>query len=255
MKFDDLDARMRHFETAHDRCVPEGVHMVARIDGRSFTRLTKETLADRLETPFDAGMRAVMVATTAHLMTCGVRAIYGYTQSDEISILLHRGETSFGRKTRKLATILAGEASAAFSLRLGTHGAFDARICELPDAAAVRDYFRWRAEDAGRNALSAHCYWALRRAGADVAEATARFAGAGPDEKRAFLAGRGVDYDTLPAWQRRGTGLVWESVEREAIDPRSGAAVVASRRRVTEVAELPAGADYARMIEDLVAAS
>lgn len=253
MKFDDLDAKMRRFETEHDRCVPKGVHIVARIDGRSFTRLTKETFG--FETPFDARVRDLMVATTAHLMECGLRSIYGYTQSDEISVLLHVNEASFGRKTRKLATILAGEASAAFALGLGAHAAFDARICELPDVAAVRDYFRWRAEDALRNALSAHCYWALRREGADVAEATARFEGAGPDEKRAFLAGRGIDFDALPAWQRRGTGLVWESYAREAVDPRSGTAVVATRRRVAPVPELPAGDAYAQMIASLVETS
>src|SRR5688500_14803201 len=42
MKFDDLDAKMRRFETAHDHCVLPGIFMVARIDGRGFTRLTKE---------------------------------------------------------------------------------------------------------------------------------------------------------------------------------------------------------------------
>ncbi len=43
MKFDELDARLRVFETAHDLCVLPGLFMVARIDGRNFTRLTKET--------------------------------------------------------------------------------------------------------------------------------------------------------------------------------------------------------------------
>ncbi|MEL6905461.1 MAG: guanylyltransferase, partial [Planctomycetota bacterium] len=42
MNFDDLDHDMRAFETAADVSVPEGAHMVARIDGRGFTRLTKE---------------------------------------------------------------------------------------------------------------------------------------------------------------------------------------------------------------------
>jgi tRNA(His) 5'-end guanylyltransferase len=42
MKFDDLDQKMRVFETAHDLCVLPGLYMVARLDGRSFTRLTKE---------------------------------------------------------------------------------------------------------------------------------------------------------------------------------------------------------------------
>ena len=45
MKFDELDAKMRVFETAHDHCVLPGIHIVARLDGRSFTRLTKELQA------------------------------------------------------------------------------------------------------------------------------------------------------------------------------------------------------------------
>ena len=47
MKFDDLDGRMRVFETAHDLCVLPGLYMVARLDGRSFTRLTKEVHPSR----------------------------------------------------------------------------------------------------------------------------------------------------------------------------------------------------------------
>ena len=41
MTLDAVDARMRMFETAHDHCVLPGMYMVARLDGRSFTRLTR----------------------------------------------------------------------------------------------------------------------------------------------------------------------------------------------------------------------
>jgi tRNA(His) 5'-end guanylyltransferase len=41
MKFDELDAQMSMFKTAHDHRVLSGIYMVARIDGRGFTRLTK----------------------------------------------------------------------------------------------------------------------------------------------------------------------------------------------------------------------
>lgn len=34
MKFDELDEKMRVFETANDRCVLPGIHMIARLDGR-----------------------------------------------------------------------------------------------------------------------------------------------------------------------------------------------------------------------------
>jgi hypothetical protein len=41
MQFEALDRMMRVFETAHDHCVLPGLWMVARLDGRSFTRLAR----------------------------------------------------------------------------------------------------------------------------------------------------------------------------------------------------------------------
>ncbi len=142
MKFDELDRKMRIYETAADITILPEIFMVARIDGRSFTRLTKEV--HPFEAPFDPRFRDYMIATVEHLMQCGFNVIYGYTQSDEISLLFHLEENSFGRKLRKLDSILAGEASAKFSTLLGDIGAFDCRISELPGEERVVDYFRWR---------------------------------------------------------------------------------------------------------------
>jgi tRNA(His) 5'-end guanylyltransferase len=66
MKFDDLDARMRVYETANDLCVLPGLWMIARLDGRGFTRLTKEV--HKFEAPFDERFRDYMVATVEHLI-------------------------------------------------------------------------------------------------------------------------------------------------------------------------------------------
>src|SRR4051794_32230141 len=173
MKFDELDTQMRIYETTHDQCVLPGIYMVARLDGRSFTRLTKEV--HQFDAPFDERFRDMMVETTEYLMTSsGFRFTYGYTESDEISLLFANDENRFNRKLRKLITLLAGEASARFSLLLGAVGVFDCRISELPTAQHVVDYFRWRNEDAHRNALNAHCYWTLRKQGFDAAGATAK---------------------------------------------------------------------------------
>ncbi|PSB04901.1 tRNA(His) guanylyltransferase Thg1 family protein [Merismopedia glauca] len=90
MKFNELDAKLRIFETAHDLCVLPEIFIVARLDGRNFTKLTKETY--KFEAPFDPKFRDYMVATVEHLMGCGFHVIYVYTQSDEISLLLHRNE-------------------------------------------------------------------------------------------------------------------------------------------------------------------
>lgn len=90
MKFDDLDEKMRVFETAADYCVLPGIFMVARLDGRSFTRLTKELW--QFEAPFDEQFRDMIVETAEWLMNCGFRVQYAYTQSDEIRCCSH--ETS-----------------------------------------------------------------------------------------------------------------------------------------------------------------
>src|SRR5436190_17725072 len=230
MKFDDLDARMRQFETAHDHCVLPGIHMVARLDGRGFTRLTKETHA--FEAPFDERFRDYMVATVQHLMQSDFRVVYGYVQSDEISLLFHRDAHPFDRKLRKLHSILAAEASACFSLQLGAMGCFDCRISQLPSAALVRDYFRWRHEDAHRNALNAHCYWLLRKEGQSVGKATAALNRLSVADKNELLRKRGIVFSRLPGWQKRGVGLYWQQFEKEGFNPKSGRAVKALRRRL-----------------------
>ena len=115
MDFDTLDRRMRGFEQSLDRTMLQGVYIVARLDGHGFTRLTKKEWD--LERPFDIRFRNIMVETLRHLMDCGFRIIYGYTQSDEISLLFHLDDETFGRKERKLLSILASEASVAFSMK------------------------------------------------------------------------------------------------------------------------------------------
>ncbi|HZN32658.1 MAG TPA: tRNA(His) guanylyltransferase Thg1 family protein [Pirellulaceae bacterium] len=254
MKFDELDARLRVFETAADQWVLPRLFLVARLDGRGFTRLTKETHA--FAAPFDERFRDLMLATAEHLMTAsGFRFLYGYTESDEISLLFAPGEDKFGRKHRKLLSILSGEASARFSLLLGSVAVFDCRLSQLPTADLVVDYFRWRSEDAHRNALNAHCYCLLRRQGANAAAATARLERLSTAAKNELLFQEGVNFNNLPLWQRRGVGLAWETYERPATNPRTGAATVAVRRRLRPLLELPMKEAYSEFLRCLLADS
>ena len=241
---------MRVFETAHDHCVLPGMHMVARIDGRSFSHLTRVTHG--FEAPYDERFRDCMVATLEHVMSCGFSVLYGYTQSDEMSLLLRRDDALFGRKLRKLLSVLAGEASAKFSLTLGALGAFDCRISQLPSADDVVDYFRWRYEDAHRNALNGHCYWLLRRQGLDDHEATKRLRGVSVAAGNELLFRNGINFNDLPAWQKRGIGATWESTEHVGNDPRTGAEVKSLRRRIALQWDLPLKTDYDAFIRRIV---
>ena len=137
MKFDDLDTKMRRYEQSLDQSVLSDMFLVARLDGRGFSRLTKE-LCD-FEAPFDVRFCDMMVNTVKELMRCGFKVVYGYTESDEISLLFHTDEDTFGRKVRKFNSILAGTASAAFSLQLGQSAIFDCRLVPLPSLERVKE--------------------------------------------------------------------------------------------------------------------
>ena len=249
MKFTQLDEKMRLYETAADQLVPPGFYIVARLDGRGFTKLTKETLY--LEKPFDFRFREAMSAATEHLMQSGFNITYGYTQSDEISLLFHRDDASFNRMHRKLISVLAGEASAAFTHALGHVGAFDARLSVLPTEKVVADYFSWRAEDANRNALSAYCYWKLRERGLTLREASERIYKLSVGEKNELLFSLGINYNDLPPWQKRGIGFYWKMAQRKGFDPVRNAETQVLRRTLHREVELPV-ASYREMILNLI---
>ena len=246
MKFDDLDAKMRCYEESIDQYVPSDVYLVARLDGRSFSRLTKEIC--NFEAPFDERFRDMMINTVKTLMDCGFRVVYGFTESDEISLLFHTDEATFGRKVRKLNSILAGTASAAFSLQLGQVASLDCRLVPLPSIERVQDYFLWRQEDANRNALNAHCYWMLRKEGMSVKDATEMLEGKSVSFKTELLLSRGIIFDNLPSWQRHGVGVYWGDVEKIGFNPITKQEVKATRRALAVNYELPCGEEYARYV-------
>lgn len=246
MNFDELDKKMRIYEQSIDQCILPDMYLVARLDGRSFSRLTKE-ICD-FEAPFDVRFRDMMVNTVKQVMDCGFRVIYGFTESDEISLLFHKEENTFGRKVRKFNSILAGQASAAFSLQLGQVISMDCRLVPLPTVEKVRDYFLWRQEDAHRNALNAHCYWMLRKEGLDAQEATNQLEGKSIAYKNELLFSRGINFDKLPSWQKRGVGVYWTDVEKTGFNPITQQEVTAIRRGLAVEYELPLGQQYADMV-------
>ena len=250
MKFDNLDKKMRVYETAHDHCILPNLYSVARIDGRCFTRLTKEV--HKFDAPYDIKFRDMMVQTVEHLMSCGFNIVYGYTQSDEISLLFHLLDNTFERKERKLNSVLAGEASAKFSLLLGDIGVFDCRISQLPSIDLVVDYFRWRNEDAHRNSLNSHCYWALRKGGLSADDVANQLLGVSVADKNELLYKMGINFNDLPSWQKRGIGLYWKQYSKQAVNPKTGENVTANRKRLQVDYDLPMKDEYSSFIKNIV---
>ena len=250
MTFDNFDKKMRAYEQSLDQIILPEIYMVARLDGRGFTKLTKEIC--KFEVPFDVCFRDMMLHTVEHLMDCGFRVVYGFTESDEISLLFHFDEDTFGRKVRKYNSVLAGEASSVFSIELGRPAVFDCRIIPLPTIERVRDYFLWRQEDAHRNSLNSHCYWMLRRDGKSIQEATSELSGKSVSYKNELLFSHGINYDELPSWQKRGIGLWRELYEKEGFNPLNQQKEMANRIRIKTEYELPLGEKYAYLVQELL---
>jgi len=193
-----------------------------------------------------------MVETVKHLMKCGFKIIYGFTESDEISLLFDFNEMAFSRKTRKYISILAGEASAKFSTLLGDIATFDCRLSELPNKQLVVDYFRWRNEDAHRNALNAHCYWRLRQENYSQNDATKKIEGLSIAEKNELLFWYGINFNELPNWQKRGIGIYWKTITREGFNPVTNEKVLVDRRDLYADFELPMRDEYNSFILDII---
>ena len=222
MDFNTLDKQMRRFEQSMDRPLLEGIYVVARLDGHGFTRLTKKEWD--LEKPFDI----------------------------KISLLFHLRDESFGRKERKLLSILAAEASVAFSMQVGRAAVFDNRLIPLPSAGNVVDYFRWRQEDAHRNSLNSHCYWILRKEGVSAANAQKRMSGITNGQKNEILFERGINYNDLPLWQKRGIGMYFRDEQRQGFNPITQETTSCVRRALHVEMELPIGQEYSQLINKII---
>ncbi len=149
-------------------------------------------------------------------------------------------------------SILAGEASARFTQVMNTTGVFDCRIVSLPGNSQVTDYFRWRMEDAHRNALNAWAYWTLRGNGLTRAESTRSLEGKSVAFKNQLLFENGINFNNLPEWQKRGIGLRRHRQQALVKNPQTGVWVTTSRPVLQVNMSLPIGIEYENWIRQVL---
>lgn len=251
MNFKIFDAHMRKFEQSIDTCIPNDTYMIARLDGHGFSKLTQEL---GFKKPFDIEFHNLMYHVLKTLMLkSNLKILYGYTQSDEISLLFASDEQSFNRKTRKYNSLLAGLASAAASMYLNQLVTFDCRIIPIPDISHVCDYFVWRRADAHRNAMNAYCYWTMRQVDNLTARKSASILRDKDNQwKYQYLAEHDIDFDTTPSWQRLGIGMKFHNVIKVAYNPITATKVECSRRELETFGILPANDTYRDMISEIL---
>ena len=249
MKFEQLDGRMRRLEVYHSQQVLPQAWPILRVDGRSFSRLTEKNF----EKPFDLGFHQAMVKAAGRLLE-EMHGLYAYTESDEISVLLSKDSRLFDREQEKLVSLSAATASATLSLIFQQEVHCDSRLCVAANPEMVVDYFQWRQADATRCCLNGWCYWTLRQEGKSVGEATAELHGRPFSWKNEMLFQRGINFNELPCWQKRGSGLYWQTYQKVGRNPLTGAEALATRRRLFCDEELPLGNGYSELLRKLMTA-
>ena len=167
MKKDSLGDRMKNnYENIWKTKLPMRMPVIIRLDGRAFHTLTKKCIK-----PFDPIFIEVMQNTTNWLCNSIQGAELAYTQSDEISILLHNykkleSQAWFDNEIQKIVSISAASASAYFSTIYNSYQhsqfpekihdfkviTFDSRVFVLPENE-VCNYFIWRQQDWERNSI------------------------------------------------------------------------------------------------------
>lgn len=152
----NLGERMKHnYENITCNYLPRRTHTVIRLDGKSFHTFTK-----KLSKPWDSNLLLAMNKTMIYLCENIQGAKIGYTQSDEISIVLTdfdslETDVWFGGNIQKIVSVSASLATGYFnSLKLFDNIAFfDARVFTIPSRSEVINYLIWRQKDAIRNSI------------------------------------------------------------------------------------------------------
>jgi tRNA(His) 5'-end guanylyltransferase len=170
MKNDDFGDRMKAYEaTETKRKFTPMLPIIARIDGRSFSKFTKH-----FDKPFDSRLTSAMQDTCVMLVEA-TNASIGYVQSDEITLIFYSDDYDkpifFDGRVQKMVSVLAGMATAYFIRNLDMYATwsenvtteysayphFDARVWQVPTKTEAANALLWRCQDARRNGVSSAC--------------------------------------------------------------------------------------------------
>lgn len=185
MDHSDIGARMKAYENCYRFYLPKRQAVIVRIDGRAFHSFTKG-----FNRPYDALLASCMWETTKQLCENISGCVFGYTQSDEISLVLVdykniNTEPWFGNNLQKIVSISASMATYFFKKNFeeaikdeyfdwyttGTVGdgkeqllnqhtkAYDNKLCVFDSRAfiipreEIANYIYWRQLDCVRNSI------------------------------------------------------------------------------------------------------
>jgi tRNA(His) guanylyltransferase len=163
MKGDSLGDRMKDYEQRAFRSLTRRIPLLLRMDGKAF-----HTWTEGLERPFDKNLRYCMDYAMLKVCSEVEGARFGYSQSDEISILMcdyqdFDTQAWFDYRGNKIESVAASICTAAFNHACLKYlpdqynkkgpAIFDARAWNLPKEE-VSNYVLWRQRDCEKNSVS-----------------------------------------------------------------------------------------------------
>jgi tRNA(His) 5'-end guanylyltransferase len=195
--------RMAEFETGPGQSILPEVHVVLRLEGDRFGRLSSNPEL-QLERPFDPRFGKWLLQVASHVMNKFPQARFAYVGADEISLLFGLGTDGFGPGGFRFAIRVAAQAGARLSLLVGEVATFNPRLYQLPHADWVVRFFAWRQGALLSQAIDRYCRSTLQRSGLDEGAVRRVLSDLSDSEKREVLHEHGLDFESLPLWQRRG---------------------------------------------------
>ena len=160
---DELGSRMKeNYENRSKNKLLRRTPVIIRLDGKAFHTFTKG-----FDRPFDQTLIKVMQMTTKDLVKNIQGCKLGYTQSDEISLLLTDydkldSQAWFDYNLQKIISISSSMATLYFNRNLRLLGVdeskldlamFDSRAFNIPKEE-VCNYFIWRQQDCSKNSIT-----------------------------------------------------------------------------------------------------
>jgi len=205
MSKDALGDRMKMYERMEaGRKFMPGLPVYARLDGKCFHNFTKG-----LQRPFDEQMRNTMTTVT-ELLVDETNAVFGYTQSDEISLLFYakeyKSQIYMDGRIQKMTSLLAALCTAEFNdiargiwpekfLPGKNLPLFDCRVFQLPSKVEAMNAILWRVNDSVKNSVSmaASSYYTHQQ-----------LDGKSESERQNMLMDRGINWNDYPAIYKEG---------------------------------------------------
>ncbi len=218
MSNDPLGDRMKLFERRHDTRLMPQLPIVIRLDGRGFSTWTR-----RRKRPYDERLSLLMIDLTRALVI-ETQAAVGYTQSDEISLVIipktyadtknpNKSQVYFDARHQKIVSVTASFAGAFFNREVPQRipekatklAAFDCRAFEMPSAPEAANALLWREIDATKNSL---------QMAARTVCSHSEMQGRPPSWMHEQLHARGLNWDSMDDGFKRGTFVRRRLIEK-----------------------------------------